>query len=411
MRPVGLFNRLDLTPRDMSNCGQYRIVYVKNNPVILNQFFLIFEAALPNPDPGNVEGCREVAKFWYGFRSVSDDQIATALNDFYYKGGPVAGGTLNFEPVVHFKHYGRANGQVRANAFVIPEGSPWHLLEWSTKQSAEGGVVFENTPVGESPFPAFFGGSAQGVSPSDVFERLRGEFQNEFVGATVWQLVKLDLTAAEPSAPTVNGGDLINKLSVHTHKKFYAMESISGGDSARAGNALPTKEDPTRRADARLGWEIAKTLSDAKVDSACGISPIHVLNRMGAMTCGGCHRFSSDKPIAPGVEWPSSAGRGFSHITGDGLLSELLRTRFLPFRVGIVEKVAGGGMPLAPTEMNPLVATTLAKRAELARLLDSVTGGRSVTSGDFATIERLNNEVRSLDAAQPGAFVADRKPD
>jgi hypothetical protein len=140
------------------------------------------------------------------------------------------------------------------------------------------------------------------------------------------------------------------------------------------------------------------------------------------MTCGGCHRFSSRKPIAPGVEWPRSAERGFTHITGEGFLSELLTTRLLPFRFSIVEDIAEGGMPLAPmTETSPLVATNLAKRAELARVLDSVRNGgthllpaqpeTASSPGDFATIERLSNEIRSLDAAQPGAFVADRKPD
>ena len=27
MKPVGLFNRFDLTPKDFGNCGEHRIVY------------------------------------------------------------------------------------------------------------------------------------------------------------------------------------------------------------------------------------------------------------------------------------------------------------------------------------------------------------------------------------------------
>jgi hypothetical protein len=235
------------------------------------------------------------------------------------------------------------------------------------------------------------------------------------------QLIEVDTTAAEPSTPTVTGGDLINKLGVHIDKRFYAMESVSGGDAVR-GAPSPTTEDPSRRAGEALVAEIAKILSK-EVDSKCGITPIHVLNRMGAMTCGGCHRFSRGTPIAPGINWPRSEGRGFVHISGDGLLSELLTTRLLPFRFAIVERLAGGGMPFTPTtEMSPLVATNSARRAELARLLDSVRNGSrhllpaqpetaSVTPGDFATVERLSNEVRSSDAAQPGAFVVHRKPD
>jgi hypothetical protein len=158
MVPVGLFNRLDLAPADMSNCGEYRIVYAKKNGGGFNRFFLIFEAALPNPDPK--EGCRQVAKLWDGFRSAPDDKIAMALNDFYYKGGFVAGGSLNFEPVVHYKHYGLPNGQVRANAFVTdstggPMHAPWSLRQWKTKPVQPGGVVFQSMPVSENPVPAF----------------------------------------------------------------------------------------------------------------------------------------------------------------------------------------------------------------------------------------------------------------
>ena len=155
MLPVGLFNRLDFTPQDMSNCGEYRIVYAKKNPAAggFNRFFLIFEAALPNPDPNsNVEGCRQVAKFWDGFRSAPDDKIATPLNDFYYKGGSLAGGSLNFEPVVDYRHYGLPNGQVRSNAFVGGV-QPWHLLQWRTELAERAHCtfpIFEVTSVADA---------------------------------------------------------------------------------------------------------------------------------------------------------------------------------------------------------------------------------------------------------------------
>jgi hypothetical protein len=197
------------------------------------------------------------------------------------------------------------------------------------------------------------------------------------------------------------------------------MESASGSQT-RLGASPPetNRDDPTFIADEALRAEIAKTLSDT-LDSACGITPDHVINRMGAMTCGGCHHFSNGKPIAPGVNWPRAGG--FVHINEDGVLSELLLERFLPFRFAIIEKNAGGIAPLATSaaEVNALTATNPPNRAKLARLLDSVKkrGGylsdKKTESGssDIATIDQLSNELRRFDAAQPGAFVAHRKPD
>jgi hypothetical protein len=424
MLPVGLFNRLDQTPQDMSNCGEYRIVYAKNNGGGFNRFFLIFEAALPNPDPGNVEGCRQVAKLWDGFRSASDDQIATALNDFYYKGGPVAGGSLKFEPVVHVDHYGCPNGQVRANSFVSPGGNPftgpWILRQWRTKVPETGGVIFQSRPVKDNPVPDFFDEHMSSITPSEVFAKLRGEFQDKFVGAYASKLVEVDATA-KPSAP-VSGGDLIDKLGIHVDARFNAMESKSGSQT-RGGSAPPktNRDDPNNRAGAALRAKIAKTLSDAKLDS-CGITPDHVINRMGALTCGGCHQFSNGKEIAPGVNWPNS--NGFVQIREDGTLSDLLTQRFLPFRFAIVEKFAGGVTPFATSaaEMSALAPTNRGKRAELARLLDSAREGglqsfaeqpksASAKVVDIAKIDQLCTEVRKFDAAQPGAFVLRRKPD
>ena len=68
VRPLALFNRLDLAPADWSHCGEYRIVYAMPNGGIEKRFLLIFEAMLPNPgfQAGNVAaseaGCRPVAE-------------------------------------------------------------------------------------------------------------------------------------------------------------------------------------------------------------------------------------------------------------------------------------------------------------------------------------------------------------
>jgi hypothetical protein len=67
MEPLAVFNRFDLAPANWSHCGEHRIVYGKRNPDVPsppNRFLLIFEAAVPNPDPAAGEaGCRPITEF------------------------------------------------------------------------------------------------------------------------------------------------------------------------------------------------------------------------------------------------------------------------------------------------------------------------------------------------------------
>ncbi len=54
LKPLAVFNRFDLAPADWIHCGEHRIVYGKENPddpAPPNRFLLIFEAAVPNPEP------------------------------------------------------------------------------------------------------------------------------------------------------------------------------------------------------------------------------------------------------------------------------------------------------------------------------------------------------------------------
>ena len=73
MKPLAVFNRFDLAPADFAHCGEYRIVYGKENPAFApNRFLLIFEASVPNPDPDEGEaGCRPITEFWAGLSGIS----------------------------------------------------------------------------------------------------------------------------------------------------------------------------------------------------------------------------------------------------------------------------------------------------------------------------------------------------
>ena len=159
---------------------------------------------------------------------------------------------------------------------------------------------------------------------------------------------------------------------------------------------------------------MATQIDKLNLDAACGLTAEHVLNRMGAMTCGGCHHFSNNREIAPGIRWPSSLGppsRGFVHIDENGALSELLLKRFLPARAEITSKVASGNLPFAL----PIASATdvLKKSAALRELLEPAQGRLQELSVQppSSEIETLSIDLRRSFAQEPGAFVMFRKPD
>jgi hypothetical protein len=410
MIPVALFNRLDLSPADHSHCGEYRIVYVKNGPRGPNgklefdkRMTLIFEAVLPNPDlSGDRKQCEAVWRLWKGFAQAGQDQtqIGQKLARFYYEGGELDTQTP-FTPVVSFSHYGLAGGQVRANAFVHTTAGDsrlnWHLRQWRVSFDDKYPTKppsFQPEPVNESPFRGYFSGDPATAPGTDQakFKALSGLFQSTFAHTNVAQLVEVDRGAAIPSGPPITVADLIDNIGVDIDDKFYAVESDAGPFSTPDDPALAIGTNEA------LGKAIDARLAGLKIDQACGLNRGHVLNRMGAMTCGGCHQFSNGKDIAPGVRWPLSAT--FVHVDEDGALSNLLLDRFLPFRFKLMSDLPPP--PVAPPSMN-----TLALRKQLRMEL---TGFKQTQDG-VRTVQGLSNQIRKVDKSQPGAFVTFRKPD
>ena len=138
MKPLAVFNRFDLAPADWIHCGEHRIVYGKREPQLPpNRFLLIFEAAVPNPDPAAGEaGCRPITEFWAGLSAPRRRRyrVAKRLVRLLLRGQdrpePRRAGPA--EPVVHYKNYGGdgSRGQVRGNLFMQ---QPWQLREWLTQ--------------------------------------------------------------------------------------------------------------------------------------------------------------------------------------------------------------------------------------------------------------------------------------
>ena len=394
MQPVGLFNRLDLAPKNLSNCGQYRIVYAKNFRFFEQRFFLIFEAALDNPH--GVVGCQQVAALWNSFKSLSPDQAKQALLKFYYSGGPISTGGLaayDFKPVVHFQHFGQfGEGQVRWNQ-APKTNEPWHLREWNIELSA-GGPVFNAVPIKQTPVPAYFGGTGVKAHPQAAVDDLQASFRIKFLDTYVGQLTSIEAKAVE-TGNSASPQELIAGLGVQVERKFWAAESIAD---------MAAVDSPTVRAsESSFKVQVATQIGESK----CRLTADHVLNRMGAMTCGGCHQFSNRKEIAPGLEWPPS--RRFVHIEENGELSDALLMWFLPARADITSKFASGHLPRA---LPVASADILEKTTALRKLLDPAKGRfKQLSVRDLLKIEGLSIDLRRLYAQEPGAFVMFRKPD
>jgi hypothetical protein len=420
MIPVALFNRLDLSPADHSHCGEYRIVYAKSGPKGANgkigfdqRMLLIFEAVLPNPDSsGDRKQCEAVWRLWKGFAQPGQDQaqIGQTLARFYYEGGNL-NTPANFSPVVSFNHYGISGGQVRANAFLHTgagdQNLNWHLRQWRVALDPTTLPTFQPEPVNETPFRGYFSGdpaSAPGTDP-DRFRSLAGLFQSTFAQVNVGQLTAVDALAAIPVGPQATVDDLIDNVGVDIDDKFYAVESDSGPFGAPAADdpavAIGSNQD--------FGTAIDSRLASLKVDAACGLKREHVLNRMAAMTCGGCHQFANAKEIAPGIRWPTSLT--FVQIDETGAMSNLLLDRFLPFRFKLMKDLPQPSTVAlartAPAQASAVQATPL--RQQLRS--EFVSFGKARTEASLRTINGLGEQIRKADKSQPGAFVTFRKPD
>jgi hypothetical protein len=433
--PIALFNRLDLAPQDWSNCGEHRIVYSFKAPVPTggppSRFFLIFEARVDNAHPQKIgfEGCRAVVKFW---RDLSDEndasKRATRLEDFYYKGAPGVSG-----PVVQAKNYGGPLGQVRGNLFINAPNSPpkWQLREWIVINSgAPTPASFTPVTVKENPLAEFY---SDAIGPNTLDVPLetteRTEFQTQFKGTFLKRLVEPDVvrqfltsgqsgyvaeldpksTSFQPSKYKI---DILNRIGARFDNRFNEFQSVS----------QQNEDDPKAIADTsgtvfKAGTSTA--LNAFVIDPTQKPTIDDVLNRGGAITCGGCHQFAANRQVglvnSQPISWPPSAG--FAHVTENSTLSPALTDVFLPFRADRLREAAC----IAPSvAASPEVAASAPRSLALenarqaywqqlvaeAREQKVDVARRAVTRAAVQAI----TEQRQEETQKPGYFVTNRRP-
>nr|HEX4317894.1 hypothetical protein [Kofleriaceae bacterium] len=304
--PVGLFNRFDLAPKNGATCGEYRIVYAMHStqPGLGGRGFIIFEAAMPNPQPQNkLAGCLPIAEFWQNLSQLSEKARNQALVDFYYNGTAIAG----VPAVVDAAHYGLLTngaytaGQIRTNMFI--DDAQWNLREFKTDVSCAGSadactLAIDHVTVKENPANELFDGTAKAAG--------------KFLAAFPQQVGALSAT----SVPTIG---------MAIDDQYDEYESVA---------SLSRDVDYDQFTDGALTAAITAQITAP--DLAAG----DILRRATTQTCAGCHEistFGSESTLDgdPSLTWPKS--RGFVQIDEHSAMSDALTSFFLPNRQGVLD--------------------------------------------------------------------------
>ncbi len=359
--PIAVVNRFDLAPPDGSNCGEYRIVYGKTSLGTRN--LPIFEAKLPNPNPGcGLQACLPVQQMWERLSRIDDPVVrARRLHNFFFRG------LKGFAPVVHVDHYagesggvygGGASGQIRTNQFMQ---GPWNLREFRLERS--NGAADPRTGMNGAP------GSSPAIASSLIFvpETVKANpYGRLFNGALPGSNDPLAQHAAEFQRHFL---DQVDTLAINDLNRFsYSVPDVfNAGESQMFGSA-PT--DYLAQFDQDGGDSPFRTELDARAEEH-GLTSDDIVNRAMALSCGGCHQESVGRNLGGGLVWPNSLGfvQGSEFATETGpngprfVISQALTDVFLPHRQSVMEAFlarASCAECAAPIEVDGVIASPVA---------------------------------------------------
>jgi len=322
MKPSATFNRLDLASSDGSDCGEQRVIYSLDPSSVLKtvpfqDFTLIFEARYPNPSPADgLAGCQPIADFYASLADpgLTNAQRAAAISDLFLNGvsvtNSVTGDTVALPAVVTIANYQGGMGQIRTNQFLDLN---WQLREFRTNIALDGTVEFVPDTIKGNPITALY--NANAATAAGIPNAMRDDFVDNLLDVQVPLLVQPELLGLTDTDDILTGFE----------PAFDTVFSQFTSDSQN------TSDDPASAADQALKDAIDDTLTNDLGLASSTVNSTHVLNRLGAMTCGGCHQFSANRPVSPTVDWPAMSF-SFKHVAFNGNLSPALINTFLPKR-------------------------------------------------------------------------------
>ena len=417
---IALVNRFDLAPLDGRHCGEYRAIFARMDPQssggggidpvdlrgggdgtvppATGRNLVIFEAVVPNPNPGcGLDGCREIAEYWERLSTdpdLANDPVASGrhLRHFFLRG------LVNprVPPAISLDHMTKGSGQLRSNMFIAPEpGSGvqpiWQLRDFKLARicSVPGPTSscrLRVVPVSvkKNPFGELFGEG--GLEPGEL-----AAFQRTFVE----EVVSDALMHAN-----------VNRFDYSVDNVFNAGQSNSQGLENFYPAHLPT--DP--------GHAFVAGLHEAL--EGFEATPTQVVRRAHVLSCAGCHnppaetlRPGSGEPdpedgLGSGLFWENS--NGFTHVSEEAfdpdiperswLLSDALKEMFLPHRERIFERYLGS-VPCRPCAS---IATTtpsfIRNPFSLDKMQATIVVGEgeplAISSEDFQALEDELEEGR-----------------
>jgi hypothetical protein len=310
--PVALIYRPDLAARDGSTCGEARVVIAKPNDTT-GRNLAIFEAAIPNPQPGcGVAACRKIAQFWANLSTIdSFSQRLDALERFFFVGLKLDQDGVAMKPVLTAANLGMPDatgarrGQVRTNQFMTgPSPRVWQLREFQlarTCTSVGCKLFFEPVTVKGNPW----GGLFNDADP-------------------------------HPSGPAFRA-DFLGQLQALAGQETSAIGmSLSGAYNSGQSNASGLEN----RYVAQLGLGnpagFRQAITDKLAELGIPLTADEIAARATTQSCGGCHQISNNAALG-GVDlagnpltWAPSAG--FVHVVENGNRSPALSNVLLPRR-------------------------------------------------------------------------------
>jgi hypothetical protein len=332
--PVAVIYRPDLAARDGSTCGEARVVIAKPNDAT-GRNLAIFEAAIPNPEPGcGLAGCRKIAQFWANLSAIgSFPQRLDALDRFFFTGLKQATDGVTTRPALDAGNLGLPDaagarrGQIRTNQFMTgPNPRVWQLREFQLARACTGTscrLFFEPVSVKGNPWGALW----NDADPHPLGPAFRVDF-----------LGQLQALAA----------DDVNALGCSLSGAYNAGQSNAGGTENRYAVQLGLGDPAGFR----------QAITDQLAALGIPLTAEEIAMRATTQSCGGCHQLTNNAALggldAAGnpLTWPPSAG--FAHVVETGNRSPALDNVFLPRRKQLLSQflldtcAATCTAPLAP---------------------------------------------------------------
>ncbi len=353
---LALVNRLDLAPADGSHCGEQRLIVGRTSAPTRD--FVIFEAQIPNPTPGDPCGCEPLAQFWDNLSNINS--VATRQGELglaFFFGHPTLAAS-GFGPFMAAQNFTIGTGQVRTNNFAQ---GPWTLRE--NKLIGWNGIMF---PI---PFPNAANPHAPLLADSSPDPRAPA--------------CKQDFLNTIPSLLTNDP----NLMAVNVSHQCLDGDSPNNFNQANYDTHVSSGTSPV------FFGQIQAALTAA----GSSLTPDELARRATfAGSCIGCHQEQQgpfSQTLGQGVQAPASLG--FVHVSefgsedcGDGTqchpISNGLKNSFLPFRQGVMQ-----GLINQCSGPSPLMA-----------------GPRFAAEGDAPQASGID-EVTSSSAAPPQVFMAE----